>query len=242
MERIKSMAVRQRWPEKAVVLAVIVLLIFLLTPGAWATDEEPPQIVDETFIPIDDDTMDGLGYLVVQAMIPEGFSGAVYVGIREQITGARVAIELTPLDGYYTGVWLPVGSYQVVSGRIPEGDYFTVSWDVGTVTLSQDTDAALMVSVTSDGSLEAEISGKLETFTPGTAPEETEAPTEPGTAPEVTTENPPETTAAEPTTEARNPAVFSARRFVIDLLAVAAFVGTVVLCVYIFLRIRQKKN
>lgn len=151
-----------------------------------------------------------------------------------------MTIELAAWEDYYTGVWLPVGSYQVVSGHIPEGDHFTVSWDVDEISLSQDTDAALMISVTSDGSTEAKISGKLETYSPATVPEETEAPA----VPETTSKATAETTAAGPTTgsQPEKPAVFSARQLLIDVLAAAAFVGMVFLGSYIFRKYRENKD
>lgn len=228
---------------KTIVLVSIVLILLPLIPEARAA-EEPPEIVEETFTPLDDDTMDGLGYLAVQAMPPEGFSGNICVDIRKQGIGARMTIELAAWEDYYTGVWLPVGNYQVVSGYIPEGDHFTVSWDVDEISLSQDTDAALMISVTSDGSTEAEISGKLETYSPATVPEETEAPAEPETTSKATAETTPETTAAGPTTESRpeKPAVFSARQLLINVLATAIFGGMVFLGAYIFRKYRENKD
>lgn len=218
--------------KKTFILLIALLLLCALAPAVLAAEstEHPPEIVEETFTPLDDDTMDSMGYLTLQAMPPDGFSGNIRIDLRKRSTGARKTVELTAWEEYYTGVWLPVGSYQVTSGYIPDGEHFTVSWDPDEILISRDTDAALTITVASDGSTEAEISGKMETFSPPPESETVQAETT-----VETTGNP-----TEPQTE--EPAVFSARRLLIDVLAAAIFAGVVFLGAYIARKHRENEE
>lgn len=218
--------------KKAIILFAVLLLLISITPAVRAAEspEHPPEIVEETFTPLDDDTMDSMGYLTLQATAPEGFCGNIRIDLRKRSTGARKTVELTAWEEYYTGVWLPVGDYQVISGYIPDGEHFTVSWDPDEILISRDTDAALTITVASDGSTEAEISGKMETFSP---PPESET---------VQAETTVETTRKPTEPQPEKPAVFSARRLLIDVLSAAIFAGVVFLGAYIARKHRENEE
>lgn len=227
--------------KNAMSLFAALILVFSFIMTAWAaentgTPEDPPEIVEETLTPIDDDTMDNMGYLSFQADPPVGFEGIIQAELRKQGSGECTAVELTSLEDYRSGIWLPVGSYEVVSGSVKDSDHFSVTWDNDTVVISRDTDAALAFTVASDGRTEAEITAKKETFSPDIPPEpettsETAVPTAPATEASETVEAVPE-----------KPAVFSARRLLIDVLAAAIFAGVVFLGSYIVRKHRENEG
>lgn len=220
----------------ALLLAGTLLLPFAMTAWAAGNTGSTPDIVDETFSPIDDDTMDSMGYLFFRADPPVGFEGIIQAELRKESSGTRETVELTSLEEYRSGVWLPEGRYQVVSGSVKDSDHFSVSWDSDEIVISSDTDASLTFTLTSDGSTEAEIAGKLETYSPDIRPE-----------PETTTETTAATTVpteADETVEVipEKPAVFSARRLLIDVLAAAIFAGVVFLGSYIVRKHRENEE
>lgn len=217
--------------KRAITVTISFLLLLALSPATLAAGiPEDPKIVDETFDPLTDDTMDSMGYLTFQATPPEGFSGNIRVTLRSRDTSTQKTVELTAWDEYYTGVWLPVGSYQVISGSVPDSDHFTVSWSPDEILISQDTDAALTITIASDSSIENEIAEKLEAFSP--PPESEPAPAETTVEPtESSIDSQPET-----------PAVFSAQRLLIDFLATAIFGGLVFLGSFIVRKRRENEE
>lgn len=213
-------------------------LLLPLTATAWAAENtgRPTEIVDETFTLIDDDTMDSMGYLSLRADPPMGFEGIIQAELRKKGSGICKSVELTSMEEYHSGVWLPEGRYLVVSGSVKDSDHFAVSWNSDEIVISSDTDASLTFTLTSDDSTEAEIAEKLETFSPDIRPEseaatETSASTEPVTEANETVEVMPE-----------KPAVFSARRLLIDVLAAAIFAGVVFLGSYIVRKHRENEE
>lgn len=220
----------------ALLLAGTLLLPFATTAWAAGNTGSAPDIVDETFSPIDDDTMDSMGYLFFRADPPVGFEGIIQAELRREGSGVREMVELTSLEDYRSGVWLTEGRYQVVSGSVKDSDHFSVSWDSDEIVISRDTDASLTFTLTDDGGTEAEIAAKQETFSPDILPEpetsaETAPLTEPGTEPPETVEILPE-----------KPAVFSARRLLIDVLAAGIFAGVVFLGSYIVRKHRENET
>lgn len=82
-------------------------------------DDEPKAIVSETFIDLEDHTMDNLGWISIWADVPMGFEGTVYVEFQKG--RKKETAELTANDNFVGGIWLPVGTYTISDLYDPDG-------------------------------------------------------------------------------------------------------------------------
>lgn len=233
--------------------ALLLTVTFVsLQPAAYAaagaeidpTLETLPEIVEETFTLIDDDTMDNKGWLALQASVPTGFAGPIYVEVRSKSTGIRETIELSALTGYYDGQWLNAGTYTVLRTYVLDSDYFSVTCDMEDFVITNEEDAALRFTVESNGRMEQELEDIRATFVPN-------IPTTPETAPETTETTLAPEISAEPTvpgTEAPEAAVVPteqgnasfAVQLLMDILATVIFVGIVLLIAYLVRHFRTQ--
>lgn len=231
-------------------LLILTAAFFSPPPAAFAAsgaEMEPaletlPEIVDETFTLIDDDTMDNKGWLTLRASVPTGFVGAIYAEVRNKSTGTRETIELSALTGYYDGQWLRTGTYTVLRTYVLDSDYFSVTCDTADFVVTNEEDAVLRFTVESNGQMEQELEQIRSTFVPNipqeTAPETIETTPVPETS---ATPTAPATEAAVPVTVSQDQEVSTfSSRLVMDLLAAVIFIGIVFLIAHLVRHFRAQ--
>jgi len=223
--------------------AILAALHIPLIPRAQASAEATeqtgpaPSIVEEIYIPLEDDFMDSLGWVTLQASPPPGFEGSICVELRNKRTGASETLTLDAMTGYYGGGWVPSGTYKVSRAYVPDSDYFSVSWDEEEISVTDLEDACLTLTVISNGTLEKELEQIASTFVPNIPPEPTVPETTVSTSPAPVTEASAEseqnvTEAAVPTTAALNPEhSANSSQLYLNLLIAAIFIGIIFLIV-----------
>lgn len=103
-------------------------------------DDEPKAIVSETFIDLEDHTMDHLGWISIWADVPLGFEGTVYVEFQKG--WKKETAELTANDNFVGGIWLPVGTYTISNLYDPDG-MLVGCYEDGELVVTHDQDVLL---------------------------------------------------------------------------------------------------
>lgn len=239
-----------------IVLLMLIASFFSPPPAAFAASgaetvpipETLPEIVDETFTVIDDNTMDNQGWLALRASAPTGFAGAIYAEVQNKSTGVRETIELSAFTGYYDGQWLKTGTYTVLRTYVLDSDYFSVTCDAADFVISNEEDAILQFTVESNGRMEQELEQIRSTFVPNmppeTAPETVETAPVPETSTQATTistdPEQPETGREEDTSVPASDPSSAHSELLMNIAATVIFIGIVALAVYLVLYFRTR--
>lgn len=131
-------------------LIALALALTAISPlFAYASPTDETYIVSETFREIEDDTMDGLGWLTVYADVPTGYEGVVYVDLSGTF-GKVYTISLNAYNLYAGGAWLPFGTYRIKEIYDPYGMLISTYAGENTVTISDDADPILRLTFCDD--------------------------------------------------------------------------------------------
>lgn len=117
-------------------ILILVLTFIICLQNVFAvssTAETKPQIVEETYIPIEDHTFDNMGWLGMRALPPIGFCGIVCVDVKNTATGDVQTVQLEYMDMYIGGQWLEAGDYSIERAYIANGNHFVVESDTSNV-------------------------------------------------------------------------------------------------------------
>lgn len=90
-----------------ILILAALCLVFVLSPVASAS------IVEETYIPLPEPSLEGLGYVSISADPPLGFEGVLCVDFQRQGSSQTDTIQISGLDYYAGGAWLKEGTYLV---------------------------------------------------------------------------------------------------------------------------------
>ena len=154
-------------------------LVCILGPAAFAS------IVEETYIPLPEPSLEGLGYVAISADPPVGFEGILCVEFQRKGSAQTDTIQVSGLDYYAGGAWLKEGTYLVKDTYVLGSDHFSVTPSAGEIAVSREQDASLLLTVTADQEKEEQREQISETFVPKPVPTFTsEIPTAESTAPD----------------------------------------------------------
>lgn len=139
-------------------------LVCILGPAAFAS------IVEETYIPLPEPSLEGLGYVAISADPPVGFEGILCVDFQRQGSSQTDTIQVSGLDYYAGGAWLKEGTYLVKDTYVLGSDHFSVTPSAGEIAVSQEQDASLFLTIIVDEEQEAHREQLAETFVPDSVP------------------------------------------------------------------------
>lgn len=139
-------------------------LVCILGPAAFAS------IVEETYIPLPEPSLEGLGYVAISADPPVGFEGILCVDFQRQGSSQTDTIQVSGLDYYAGGAWLKEGTYLVKDTYVLGSDHFSVTPSTGEIVVFQEQDASLFLTITVDEEQEAHREQLAETFVPESVP------------------------------------------------------------------------
>ena len=146
------------------ILLAVLCLVFVLSPVASAS------IVEETYVPLPEPSLEGLGYVAISADPPLGFEGVLCVDFQRQGSSQTDTIQISGLDYYAGGAWLKEGTYLVQNAYVLDSDHFSVTPSTGEISVSQEQDASLFLTITVDEKQEAHREQLAETFEPEPVP------------------------------------------------------------------------
>ena len=146
------------------ILLAALCLVFVLSPVASAS------IVEETYVPLPEPSLEGLGYVAISADPPLGFEGVLCVDFQRQGSSQTDTIQISGLDYYAGGAWLKEGTYLVKDAYVLDSDHFSVTPSTGEIVVFQEQDASLFLTITVDEEQEAHREQLAETFVPEFVP------------------------------------------------------------------------
>lgn len=146
------------------ILLAALCLVCVLSPVASAS------IVEETYIPLPEPSLEGLGYVSISADPPLGFEGILCVEFQRQGSSQTDTIQISGLDYYAGGAWLKEGTYLVKDTYVLGSDHFSVTPSAGEIAVSQEQDASLFLTIIVDEEQEAQREQLAETFVPESVP------------------------------------------------------------------------
>lgn len=147
-----------------ILILVALCLVCVLSPVASAS------IVEETYVPLPEPSLEGLGYVAISADPPLGFEGILCVDFQRQGSSQTDTIQISGLDYYAGGAWLKEGTYLVQNAYVLDSDHFSVTPSTGKIVVSQEQDASLFLTITVDAEQEAHREQLAETFEPEPVP------------------------------------------------------------------------
>ena len=147
-----------------VLILAAMCLVCILGPAAFAS------IVEETYIPLPEPSLEGLGYVAITADPPLGFEGVLCVDFQRQGSSQTDTIQISGLDYYAGGAWLKEGTYLVKDAYVLDSDHFSVTPSTEEISVSQEQDASLFLTITVDAEQEAHREQLAETFEPEPVP------------------------------------------------------------------------
>lgn len=147
-----------------ILILAALCLVFVLSPVASAS------IVQETYVPLPEPSLEGLGYVAISADPPLGFEGVLCVDFQRQGSSQTDTIQISGLDYYACGAWLKEGTYLVQNAYVLDSDHFSVTPSTGEISVSQEQDASLFLTITVDAEQEAHREQLAETFEPEPVP------------------------------------------------------------------------
>ena len=147
-----------------VLILAAMCLVCILGPVASASIEE------ETYIPLPDLSLEGLGNLAISADPPLGFEGILCVEFQRKGSSQADTIQISGLDYYAGGAWLKEGTYLVKDTYVLDSDHFSVTPSTGEIVVFQEQDASLFLTITVDADQEPHREQLAETFEPEPVP------------------------------------------------------------------------
>lgn len=147
-----------------VLILAAMCLVCILGPAAFAS------IVEETYIPLPEPSLEGLGYVSISADPPLGFEGILCVEFQRKGNAQTDTIQISGLDYYAGGAWLKEGTYLVQNAYVLDSDHFSVTPSTGEIVVFQEQDASLFLTITVDAEQEAHREQLAETFEPEPVP------------------------------------------------------------------------
>ena len=147
-----------------VLILAAMCLVCVLSPVASAS------IVEETYVPLPEPSLEGLGYVAISADPPLGFEGVLCVDFQRQGSSQTDTIQISGLDYYAGGAWLKEGTYLVQNAYVLDSDHFSVTPSSMEISVSQEQDASLFLTITVDEEQEAHRDQLAETFEPEPVP------------------------------------------------------------------------
>ena len=147
-----------------ILILAAMCLVCILGPAAFAS------IVEETYIPLPEPSLEGLGYVAISADPPVGFEGILCVDFQRQGSSQTDTIQISGLDYYAGGAWLKEGTYLVKDTYVLGSDHFSVTPSAGEIFVSQEQDASLFLTIIVDEEQEAHREQLAETFVPDSVP------------------------------------------------------------------------
>lgn len=147
-----------------VLILAAMCLVCILGPVASAS------IVQETYVPLPEPSLEGLGYVAISADPPVGFEGILCVDFQRQGNSQTDTIQISGLDYYAGGAWLKEGTYLVQNAYVLDSDHFSVTPSIGEIVVSQEQDASLFLTIIVDEEQEAHREQLAETFVPDSVP------------------------------------------------------------------------
>lgn len=146
------------------ILLAALCLVCVLSPVASAS------IVEETYVPLPEPSLEGLGYVSISADPPVGFEGILCVDFQRQGSSQTDTIQISGLDYYAGGAWLKEGTYLIQNAYVLDSDHFSVTPSAMEIVVSQEQDASLFLTITVDEEQEAQRNQLAETFVPESVP------------------------------------------------------------------------
>lgn len=147
-----------------ILILAALCLVFVLSPVASAS------IVEETYVPLPEPSLEGLGYVSISADPPVGFEGILCVDFQRQGSSQTDTIQVSGLDYYAGGAWLKEGTHLVKDTYVLGSDHFSVTPSAGEIAVSQEQDASLFLTIIVDEEQEAHREQLAETFVPESVP------------------------------------------------------------------------
>ncbi len=147
-----------------ILILAALCLVFVLSPVASAS------IVQETYVPLPEPSLEGLGYVAISADPPLGFEGVLCVDFQRQGSSQTDTVQISGLDYYAGGAWLKEGTYLVQNAYVLDSDHFSVTPSTVEIFVSQEQDASLFLTITVDEEQEAHREQLAETFEPEPVP------------------------------------------------------------------------
>lgn len=147
-----------------VLILAAMCLVCILGPAAFAS------IVEETYIPLPEPSLEGLGYVSISADPPLGFEGILCVEFQRKGNAQTDTIQISGLDYYAGGAWLKEGTYLVQNAYVLDSDHFSVTPSAGEIVVFQEQDASLFLTIIVDEEQEAHREQLAETFVPESVP------------------------------------------------------------------------
>lgn len=147
-----------------ILILAALCLVCVLSPVASAS------IVQETYVPLPEPSLEGLGYVAISSAPPLGFEGVLCVDFQRQGSSQTDTIQISGLDYYTGGAWLKEGTYLVKDAYVLDSDHFSVTSSTGEISVSQEQDASLFLTITVDEEQEAHREQLAETFVPESVP------------------------------------------------------------------------
>lgn len=147
-----------------ILILAALCLVCVLSPVASAS------IVEETYIPLPKPSLERLGYVSISADPPVGFEGILCVDFQPKGSSQTNTIQISGLDYYAGGAWLKEGTYLVQNAYVLDSDHFSVTPSTGEISVSQEQDASLFLTITVDAEQEAHREQLAETFVPESVP------------------------------------------------------------------------
>lgn len=147
-----------------VLILAAICLVCVLGPTAFAS------IVEETYVPLPEPSLEGLGYVAVSTDPPVGFEGILCVEFQRKGSAQTDTIQISGLDYYAGGAWLKEDTYLVQNAYVLDSDHFSVTPSAGEISVSQEQDASLFLTIIVDEKQEAHREQLAETFVPESVP------------------------------------------------------------------------
>ena len=147
-----------------VLILAAMCLVCILGPAAFAS------IVEETYTPLPEPSLEGLGYVSISADPPLGFEGILCVEFQRKGNAQTDTIQISGLDYYAGGAWLKEGTHLVKDAYVLDSDHFSVTPSAGEIVVFQEQDASLFLTITVDEEQEAHREQLAETFVPESVP------------------------------------------------------------------------
>ena len=147
-----------------ILILAALCLVCVLSPVASAS------IVQETYVPLPEPSLEGLGYVAISADPPLGFEGVLCVDFQRQGSSQTDTVQISGLDYYAGGAWLKEGTYLVQNAYVLDSDHFSVTPSTVEIFVSQEQDASLFLTITVDEEQEAHREQLAETFEPEPVP------------------------------------------------------------------------
>ena len=147
-----------------ILILAALCMVFVLSPVASAS------IVEETYVPLPEPSLEGLGYVSISADPPVGFEGVLCVDFQRQGSSQTDTIQISGLDYYAGGAWLKEGTYLVQNAYVLDSDHFSVTPSTGEISVSQEQDTSLFLTIIVDEEQETHREQLAETFVPESVP------------------------------------------------------------------------